>query len=423
MRNNKTLISLLLALLLLVGLAACSGDDDEDEAEDDTAEQTEDPAEEPDEEEDEEEDEIEDDGTLGGYDPKTVVMEVEGEPVYWEEMYYYLQNTRYTIENSYGVTDWDDVFEGNIYGDDLSYNEFTLQHAVVSILERRAVGYVFDEQGYVLDEENYLDTKEDMMEYYGLESDEEYAEFLTANYLSEEVFDFILESTAVYYQLLDELYGVGGVDTPQDEIDAFAESNGLYRVKHILIMTVDDDNVELSEEEQEQARAQIDALYEELSALEDDELYARFDELMDEYGEDGGMLSYPDGYVYYPDMGIMVEEFSDATVSLEIGEISEPVETSYGYHILLRLPVLGDQTIYYGAYESYFDAYYINYLTAQDRVDSIISAARENLDYTEADILGEIVPSEVFAYGSSASDTADEADEDAEAEPEDDDAA
>lgn len=37
--------------------------------------------------------------------------------------------------------------------------------------------------------------------------------------------------------------------------------------------------------------------------------------------------------------GTMVQEFYDGARALEVGEISEPVRTSYGYHLILRLPL------------------------------------------------------------------------------------
>ena len=52
---------------------------------------------------------------------------------------------------------------------------------------------------------------------------------------------------------------------------------------------------------------------------------------------DPGKENYPDGYVFKP--GAMVAEFENAVLSLENYEISDVVETSYGYHILLRLPL------------------------------------------------------------------------------------
>ena len=48
-------------------------------------------------------------------------------------------------------------------------------------------------------------------------------------------------------------------------------------------------------------------------------------------------MSFPDGYLFLPEA--MVQEFSDTTAALNIGEMSGIVETDFGYHIILRLPV------------------------------------------------------------------------------------
>ena len=39
----------------------------------------------------------------------------------------------------------------------------------------------------------------------------------------------------------------------------------------------------------------------------------------------------------YFDRGKMVKEFETAAFNLEVGKISEPVKTQYGYHIIKRL--------------------------------------------------------------------------------------
>lgn len=66
-------------------------------------------------------------------------------------------------------------------------------------------------------------------------------------------------------------------------------------------------------------------------------LGADFDVLVAEYGQDTGMLTNPEGYVFTK--GEMVAEFEEAAFAASEGEITKPVKTEFGYHIIKRLPL------------------------------------------------------------------------------------
>ncbi|MBR3867666.1 MAG: peptidylprolyl isomerase, partial [Butyricicoccus sp.] len=62
-----------------------------------------------------------------------------------------------------------------------------------------------------------------------------------------------------------------------------------------------------------------------------------FEALIETYNEDPGMEANPEGYVFTE--GTMVTEFYEGTLALEDDAVSEPIESSYGWHIIKRLPL------------------------------------------------------------------------------------
>lgn len=126
----------------------------------------------------------------------------------------------------------------------------------------------------------------------GLASEEDYAEVLYISLLQEQA---LAEDIEVTEEEIEERY-----ERMQTEIDA----------QHILV-------------------ADEETALEVLEKLENGE---DFGELAAEYSTDG--TAQEEGELGYFSAGQMVPEFEDAAFNLEVGEISEPVETQYGFHII-----------------------------------------------------------------------------------------
>ena len=159
--------------------------------------------------------------------------------------------------------------------------------------------------------------------------------------LSDDDLMLIYSLTDLYENLSDVL-----VAQPTEE----DLNNYVYQVKHILIATAASaadgkvtlntgDTVEYAgtaEEYNADALARAEDLLAQIRAAED--TAATFDALMNQYSEDGrdaeGNLGSPDGYTATP--GKMVPEFEQTAFAIGIGEVSDVVESTYGYHIILR---------------------------------------------------------------------------------------
>lgn len=158
--------------------------------------------------------------------------------------------------------------------------------------------------------------------------------------LGEEDFEFIREnikSDSAYFALPlegisalmhEKLYYSNGVPAlsfiaKSDAVREIYEKN-YVRAKHIL---VDDEDT-------------AKEVLEKISAGED------FDALIAEYGKDPGMERNKDGYVFTYDQ--MIKPFEEASFALSVGEISEPVLGTYGYHIIKKeaLPEMPESIAY-----------------------------------------------------------------------------
>ncbi len=145
--------------------------------------------------------------------------------------------------------------------------------------------------------------------------------------------------------LYEKLEAEGKLDVTAEDVDSFIEDNGLYGAKHILLSTrrsnADGSGYEdFSDEEKAQVLEKANDLRRQLKEAGDSE--ELFDQLMNEYSEDSrnddGTLAAPDGYTMAY-AGQMVPQFEEGALALEVGQISEPIQTDYGYHIILRIPV------------------------------------------------------------------------------------
>ena len=117
---------------------------------------------------------------------------------------------------------------------------------------------------------------------------------------------------------------------------------------HVLIRVEPD----AGEEDKENAKAQIDGIRQRALAGED------FAELAKENSQDG---SAPNGGdLGYFGRGAMVKPFEDAAFSLEVGQISEVVETQFGYHIIKVTDKQSARTLTYEEVESDIGMFLLN---------------------------------------------------------------
>lgn len=292
------------------------------------------------------------------HEPEEIVLTVGEREVSWGEYFYYLYRQATSVENyldsmaMYGLeVAWTDAIDED--GKE-TYADYALLSAEETALSLSAMSGFPKSLGTTLSEDNLAAIEEkEQSDYVAACGEgatrEDFEAFLASIYLPASLYDYMNETSVLFQQGFLDLYGASGVKLADAEALAWLELNDYMAANHILLATIDLDTREALDDEAKAAKlAQAQALSDELRAIEDKEaLLRRFAELKAELDEDTGKTAYPNGYVFTP--GTMVAEFENAVKSQEAYQVSDPVETSYGYHIILNMPLDPDAVVEYSS--------------------------------------------------------------------------
>lgn len=261
-----------------------------------------------------------------------------GELMYWlilncdnmANYYYYYQGTS---ELPWNTTD---ESTGENFAD------YLLQDAIQYAAMQRIVEKKAKEAGVTVqkaDEDAIRTSLETLKQQLAADTDRINVEqYLWQQALTTDLYRWNCEMDYLYQGLSDHYFGKGGEREPTEDIVlSYLDTGGYYKVKHILLATVDTaTREELDEATVTAKKKQADELLAQIKASGNDQ--ALFDKLMKEYSEDPGLASYPEGYNFQINTSVD-PAFEAAALELEPGQISGVVEGVSGYHIILRLPM------------------------------------------------------------------------------------
>ncbi len=331
-------------------------------------------------------------------DPGVMVTVGEYEIPFDYYRYYYL-TYKDTYDMYYGDTTWDTDFDHSKANMLKEMTESAIQRAY-------ALQILAQEENITLTDEELASIEDEITaqkEVFGDDFDDRLRQM---HYTSEDMYRDIAQQQMLQKKAQTE-YTERLTAEMGDDIIADAQ-DGYATAKHILIGPIEqpvnedlsaadtgedtsvsvpadgeeaDPDAEVEDPAMAAAYARAEELLAEIRSSSDPA--ATFDELMNEYSEDPGLATSPDGYTFGP--GEMVDEFYDGTMALEVGEISDPIKSSYGYHIIMRVPLD----------EEYVDEYF------ETNRDSIISSAvyekfQERLEKITANLPA--TPGEYYSY-------------------------
>ncbi|WP_417094826.1 peptidylprolyl isomerase [Intestinimonas timonensis] len=259
----------------------------------------------------------------------TALITVDGVEVPAEEVLYWVSS--YADQYAaWGMTDLTmDMGNGQTLGQyylDSAVETATLYQLMENKAEELKLGW--SEENQTSYDEQVQTMKTSLAQQAGLDPetqsdrvDTELVRLISYMGLSQEGFFHINQASFLYNNLMEGLYGTEGTDAP--DADKLNEA-GVFHAKHILIKAEPVTDADGNVTDDGMAAEDPMTLFDQLMA-----------ENTDDVDSSGNVNGGTEGYTFGP--GEMVDEFYEGTKTLAEGEISQPIQSQYGYHIILRL--------------------------------------------------------------------------------------
>ena len=228
------------------------------------------------------------------------------------------------IDRDTMTVDWTSTYAG------MPLMDYALAQAEETIKYYMSIEELAAENNATLNDQNRTDLAAEFDQYVKeMGGDSAFVNYLQMLGISHKTFDRISSVSYLYDNLLNLVFQEGS------NLYLEEEKYNLYATyaDHILIATQNMQSGEMIDQQTRVQKYQLALdLADQIHAAADP--IALFEEFADTYGEDPGRESNPTGYIYTP--GTMIDEFEATAANLLPGEISEPVQTDYGFHIILR---------------------------------------------------------------------------------------
>ncbi len=255
----------------------------------------------------------------GSEEELKAVGTVGSHEVLYEELRYVTLKYRQAMADTYGETIWDTPESRESYREELEsavMRNITSNYAVLALCDEVLISHTDP-----VIEEAVQDYVEDTVEQIGSRKD--YLAQLESEFLTDHFFRFTLAvsfcENELLYAYTDDL---GLIEDDADTIyDIIMDSEQFARTLHIYIENNAGEDVA-------ENRALAEDILRQLGEGE------KFNTLIGRHSEDFHMTT-TNGY--YFTHGEMVKAYEDAAFALEIGQVSEVVETDTGFYIIQRL--------------------------------------------------------------------------------------
>ncbi len=242
-------------------------------------------------------------------------LKFDGKTVSFNEFRYYYLNYRDMYLKEDG-----DYFSTQEREDDLK------AEVLQCLLDDWAVKFLANEKHIKLTSEEKKAVQNDIESTMAVYGDKEaFLKDLHSSYMSLDHYESKMEYSSLYLKLFDSLFREDGKEAFTDEeFYAYYKENYLA-VQQIFLKFVSGEKKDHCPE----TLAKAKSIYEEATQGAD------FWLLVETYGEDTNMLSYPDGY--YFTQGEAEDELYEASKALDIGQVGEAVVTESGVYIIKRM--------------------------------------------------------------------------------------